>query len=131
VRFLLDTNTCIYALKRRGLVVDHLRQHSPADIAVSTITVAELWFGAVKSQAPEANRRSADAFLAPFEVLPFDSHAADAYAQARFELERAGQPIGERDLLIASIARASGLTVVTHNVSEFARVPGLMTADWL
>jgi tRNA(fMet)-specific endonuclease VapC len=64
-------------------------------------------------------------------VLPFDREAADVYARARFELERVGRPIGERDLLIASIALARGLTVVTHNVSEFARVPGVKTEDWL
>jgi tRNA(fMet)-specific endonuclease VapC len=67
VRYLLDTNMCIYALKRRGNVVDHLKRRSPADIAVSTITVAELWFGAVKSSAPAANRLSADAFVFPFD----------------------------------------------------------------
>jgi tRNA(fMet)-specific endonuclease VapC len=72
-----------------------------------------------------------DAFLEPFEVLPFDHQAAEAYARARFELERVGRPIGERDLLIASIALARGLAVVTHNLSEFARVPGLKAEDWL
>ena len=131
MRYILDTNTCIYGLKRRGAVIEHLRQQSPADVAVSTITVAELWFGAVKSSAPDANRRAADAFLLPFDVLPFDREAADAYARARFELERDGRPIGERDLLIASIALARGLSVVTHNVSEFGRVPGLQAEDWL
>jgi tRNA(fMet)-specific endonuclease VapC len=131
MRYLLDTNTCIYGLKRRGAVLDHLRQRSPADIAVSTITLAELWFGAVKSSAPAANRRSAEAFLLPFDVLPFDKEAADAYARARFELQRTGRPIGERDLLTASIALARGLTVVTHDVSEFERVPGLKAEDWL
>jgi tRNA(fMet)-specific endonuclease VapC len=72
-----------------------------------------------------------DGFLEPFEVLPFDRDAAEAYAHVRFELERTGRPIGERDLLIASIALSRGLTVVTPNVSEFARVPGLTTQDWV
>jgi len=68
--------------------------------------------------------------LKPFEVLPFDHAAAEAYARVRFALERTGRPIGERDLLIASIGVARRLTVVTHNVSEFARVPGLGIVDW-
>ena len=131
MRYLLDTNTCVYALKRRGNVVGRLGEHSPADIAVSVVTLAELWFGAAKSQKPESNRRAADAFCLPFEILPFDRSAAEAYARARLELERKGTPIGERDLLIASIALARGLVVVTHNVDEFRRVPGLATEDWV
>ena len=103
----------------------------PDDIGATIISVAELCFGARKSARPEATRREIDAFLGPLGVLPFDRAAAEAYAQLRFDLERAGRPIGERDLLIASIAVARGLTVVTHNVSEFGRVPLLKTEDWL
>jgi tRNA(fMet)-specific endonuclease VapC len=128
---LLDTNTCICALKLKGRVVERLREHSPDQLAVTIVTVAELWFGAQKSARPAAVRREVDAFLSPFEVLPFDHAAADTYARTRYALERAGRPIGERDLLIASIALARGCAVVTHNVSEFARVPGLTTEDWL
>jgi tRNA(fMet)-specific endonuclease VapC len=131
VRFVLDTNTCIYALKRQGRVVQRLRDHSPDDLAVTIITVAELWFGARKSARPAAARREMDGFLEPFAVLPFDREAAEAYARSRLALERMGRPIGERDLLIASIALSRGLAVVTHNVSEFARVPGLKSEDWL
>jgi tRNA(fMet)-specific endonuclease VapC len=131
VKYVLDTNTCIYALKLQGRVTDRLRDHSPDDIGATIITVAELWFGARKSARPEATRREIDAFLGPLGVLPFDRAAAEAYAGLRFDLERAGRPIGERDLLIASIAAARGLTVVTHNVSEFGRVPGLNAEDWL
>ena len=131
MRFILDTNTCIYALKLQGRVVERLQAHSPDDLGVTIVTVAELWFGARKSVRPSAARREMDAFLEPFEVLPFDHAAAEAYARARFELERVGRPIGERDLLIASIALARGLTVVTHNLSEFARVPGLKAENWL
>jgi tRNA(fMet)-specific endonuclease VapC len=131
VRFVLDTNTCIYALKLEGRVVERLRGHSPDDIGVTIITVAELWFGAHKSVRSAAARREMDGFLEPFAVLPFDHEAAEAYARSRLALERQGRPIGERDLLIASIALARGLAVVTHNVSEFGRVPGLKTEDWL
>jgi tRNA(fMet)-specific endonuclease VapC len=131
VKFVLDTNTCIYALKLQGRVVERLRDHAPDDLGVTIITIAELWFGAHKSVRPPVARREMDGFLEPFAVLPFDLEAAEAYARVRFELERIGRPIGERDLLIASIALARGLSVVTHNVSEFERVPGLKTEDWL
>ena len=131
MKYLLDTNTCIYALKLRGEVVNHMRERSPADLGVAIVTVAELWFGARKSVRPAATRHEIDAFLAPLEVLPFDRSAAEAYAQIRWTLERKGRPIGERDLLIASIASARGLTVVTHNRSEFERVRDLETTDWL
>jgi tRNA(fMet)-specific endonuclease VapC len=131
VRFVLDTNTCIYALKLEGRVVERLRDHAPDELGVTIITVAELWFGAHKSARPAVARREMDGFLEPFEVLPFDREAAEAYARSRLALERIGRPIGERDLLIASIALARGLVVVTHNVPEFGRVPGLETEDWL
>lgn len=130
MKYLLDTNTCIYALKLRHAIIERLRQHSPDDLGVSIITVAELWFGARKSARPVSTRREVDAFLKPFEVLPFDAAAAEAYAELRLALERAGRPIGERDLLIASIGFARGVTVVTHKVSEFERVPGLAFEDW-
>ena len=131
MKFVLDTNTCIYALKLQGRVVERLRDHTPDDLGVTIITVAELWFGANKSARPAVARREMDGFLEPFEVLPFDREAAEAYARSRLALERIGRPVGERDLLIASIALARGLAVVTHNVSEFGRVPGLETEDWL
>lgn len=130
MRYVLDTNTCIYALKLRGRVVERMREHGPDEIAITTVTLAELWFGAQKSVRRAAVRREVDAFLEPFEVLPFDREAADSYSRVRFDLERAGRPIGERDLLIASIALSRDLTVVTHNLGEFARVPGLSTEDW-
>ena len=131
MRYLLDTNTCIYALKDRGHVVERLAACVPDDIGVSIVTVAELWFGARKSVRPAATRREIDAFLAPFAVLPFDEAAAEVYARLRLELERKGRPIGERGLLIASIGVAHGLTVVTHDVSDFGHVGGLEIEDWL
>ena len=130
MRFVLDTNTCIYALKLEGRVIERLRERSPEDLGVTIITVAELWFGARKSARPVQARCEMDGFLEPFEILPFDREAAEAYARTRLVLERSGRPIGERDLLIASIALARGLAVVTRNVSEFGRVPGLKAEDW-
>jgi tRNA(fMet)-specific endonuclease VapC len=130
MRYVFDTNTCLYALKLQGRVAEQMREHGPDEIVISTVTLAELWFGAHQSVRQAAVRREVDAFLEPFEVLPFDREAADSYSRVRFDLERAGRPIGERDLLIASIALSRGLAVVTHNVGAFARVPGLKTEDW-
>ena len=128
--YLLDTNTCVYAIKRMPQVVRRLQERSPDDFAVSAITVAELRFGAAKSSRPTETRRSVDAFLKPFEVLPFGNDAANEYAPLRLALEREGRPIGERDLLIAATAKSLGLIVVTHNVREFSRVPDLKVEDW-
>ena len=129
--YLLDTNTCVYAIKRAPAVLERMRKLTPDDFAVSTITLAELWFGARKSSRPEKTRASVDAFLVPLAVLDFDAGAAEAYSGIRLHLERAGIPIGERDLLIAAIASSRGLTVVTHNTREFSRVPDLGVEDWL
>jgi tRNA(fMet)-specific endonuclease VapC len=130
MRYVFDTNTCIYALKLQGRVVARMREHGPDEIAITIVTLAELWFGAQKSVRRAAVRREVDAFLEPFEVLPFDREAADSYSRVRFDLERIGRPIGERDLLIASIALSRDLTVVTHDLGEFDRIAGLRTEDW-
>lgn len=128
--YLLDTNTCVYAIKREPQVLSRLQQHSPDDFGISAITVAELWFGAAKSSRPQQTFSSVNDFLKPFEILPFATEAAEKYAETRLLLEKAGQPIGERDLLIAATAKSRRLTVVTHNVGEFSRVSGLKVEDW-
>lgn len=128
--YLLDTNTCVHAIKREPQLLNRLREHSPDDLGISAITVAELWFGAAKSSRPQRARASVDAFLKPFEILPFAREAAEDYAKVRLELETAGQPIGERDLLIAAVAKSRRLIVITHNVREFSRVSGLKVEDW-
>ena len=128
--YLLDTNTCVSTIKREPGVLRNLQEHGPDDFGISAITVAELWFGAAKSSRPRETRSSVDAFLEPFEILPFTIEAADDYADIRLELEKAGRPIGERDLLIAATARSRRLIVVTSNVREFGRVSGLEVEDW-
>jgi tRNA(fMet)-specific endonuclease VapC len=128
--YLLDTNTCVYVIKREAKVLRRLEEHSPNDFGISAITVAELWFGAAKSSRPRQTRASVDAFLTPFEILAFGTEAAERYAESRLQLEKIGQPIGERDLLIAATAKSRRLTVVTHNVREFSRVSGLKVEDW-
>ncbi|HYV40784.1 MAG TPA: type II toxin-antitoxin system VapC family toxin [Thermoanaerobaculia bacterium] len=129
--YLLDTNICVYAIKREPEVLRRLQLRSPDDFGVSAVTAAELWFGAAKSSRPQSTCASVDAFLKPFEVLPFAGEAAEEYAEIRLQLEKAGKPIGERDLLIAATAKSRRLTVVTRNVREFSRVANLKVEDWL
>jgi tRNA(fMet)-specific endonuclease VapC len=129
---MLDTDICIEALRRRSEpLLGHLRGHEPGEVAVSAITEAELMFGALKSGAPERNAASVNAFLRPFVVLEFARRFVPVYATLRLDFERAGARIGALDLLIAAQAVALGLTVVTNNLREFRRVPGLRVENWL
>jgi tRNA(fMet)-specific endonuclease VapC len=130
--YLLDTDICIEALRRRSEpLLRHLRRHLPGEVAVSAITEAELAFGAMKSAAPERNAAAAAAFVQPFVVLEFARGFVPVYASLRLDLERAGARIGALDLLIAAQAVALDLTVVTNNLREFRRVPGLRVENWL
>ena len=131
MKYLLDTNACIRILNGTSpRVVDQLERLNPADVAISAVVKAELAFGARRSRHVAANLRLVDAFVEPFVCLPFDGRAADVYGSIRADLEREGRPIGPNDLLIAATALAYSLTLVTHNVSEFNRVPGLSVVDW-
>jgi tRNA(fMet)-specific endonuclease VapC len=131
VSYLFDTNAIIHLMKLRDPLTSRARDVGPAAIAVSTITLAELWFGAARRQRPQRSRAEQDVALEPFRVLDFDAAAAAHYAAARAHLADRGRPIGDRDLMIASIALANRMTVVTSNVSEFARVPTLAVDDWM
>ena len=129
--WLLDTNVCIYLIKRKPKrLLDRLREVDINTIAVSSITVAELQYGVAKSARPEQNALALAAFLAPLGVEPFDDAAAAAYGPVRAALERAGTPIGSMDILIAAHALALGRTIVTNNVREFDRVAGLEVENW-
>ena len=129
--YLLDTNICIYALKNRPpQVLDRLRTVGMASIALSVITVLELRQGAEKSQQRAANHERLDFFLAPMKILSFDEEAALVGARIRAHLERQGTPIGDYDSLIAAQALARDLILVTNNVREFERVPGLQLENW-
>ena len=131
MRYLLDTNTCIRYMSGRA---PNLREifHSKAfaDIVISSVTKAEMYFGSQKSQSPERSRAIQDEFFRNFDSLPFDDEAAEEYGSIRAYLERRGTPIGPHDMLLAATARAKGLIVVTHNTREFIRVPGLNIEDW-
>lgn len=131
MKFLLDTNICIYIIKKKPKqVIDHLQKNKPGDIGISTITLNELTYGAEKSQKKQQNRLALFQFLATLEILPYDAAAAEHYGRIRSELERAGKPIGALDLLIAAHARSANLTLVTNNVREFSRVSALNLANW-
>jgi tRNA(fMet)-specific endonuclease VapC len=131
LRYLLDTNLCIRVLRDRPASLRE-RFNAEADgLCISTIVLTELLHGAAKSALPEANRREVDRFAARLDVLPFDEDAAAHAADIRADLERRGQPIGGYDVLIAGHARSRGLIVVTGNLSEFNRVDGLRSEDWL
>lgn len=128
---MLDTDICITVIRDRP---PHLRPrfNAQADrLCISSVTLAELLYGAAKSQRPDANRRTVEAFAARLEVLPFDEEAAAHFAEIRAKLEKAGTPIGAYDLMIAGHARSRGLVVVTHNMREFRRVDGLRLEDWI
>lgn len=131
MKYLLDTNICIYIIKRRpSTTVDRIRSTAPEDVAVSTITLAELEYGAAKSLDPNRNRLALLEFLVPFTILDFDQGAAIHYGSIRAALEAKGEPIGAMDMLIAAQARSRGLVLVTNNVREFRRVDGLEVQNW-
>lgn len=129
--WLLDTNACIHLMKLREPLTARVRDMEPAVLGVTSVTLAELWYGAAKSHRPQRTRSEQDAFLEPFRVLDFDAAAADHYADVKAQLVAHGRPIGDRDLMIAAIALANRMIVVTSNTSEFMRVPGLKVEDWM
>ena len=130
MRFMLDTNICIYAIKHRPqAVVAALRQNASAGLGVSAITVAELEFGVAKSGSVR-NAAALQQFLEPLSIADFDRVAARTYGRVRAHLEAAGTPIGPLDTQIAAHALALDVTLVSNNLSEFARVPGLRLVNW-
>jgi tRNA(fMet)-specific endonuclease VapC len=131
--FLLDTNTWVSLLRWQNAgVLARLKRHPSEDILLCSVVLAELWFGAERS---DANRRAdnyalVDELQARYSSLPFDNRAAREYATIRAKLAGKGSPIGPNDTMIAAIARSRGVTLVTNNTAEFSRVPGLAIEDW-
>ncbi len=131
MKYLLDTNICIYLIKQKPeKVLDHFKSHSVGDIGISSITLAELRYGVSKSRHAERNRHALDEFALPLEIADFDEKAAEEYGTVRAGLKSAGEPIGSMDMLIAAHALALGAILVTNNTKEFKRVKGLEIADW-
>lgn len=132
MRYLLDTNICIYLIRRRPAQVrERFERCAVGDIGLSTVTLAELQYGVAKSAFPTQNQEALEAFTLPLVVVPFDAAAAVAYGSARADLERQGIPIGAMDLLIAAHALSLRVILVTNNAREFARVEGLQVENWV
>jgi tRNA(fMet)-specific endonuclease VapC len=130
-RYLLDTNICIYIINRRPMeVFDRFEGLKVGQVAISSITGAELSFGVEKSGSTR-NRQALDKFLAPLDILAFDEAAMRAYGPLRAHLEGQGTPIGSMDMLIAAHALALDATLVTNNAREFQRVSGLVVENWV
>jgi tRNA(fMet)-specific endonuclease VapC len=129
--WLLDTNACIGFLSGRSPRIQaRLRQTRPSDLFLCSVVKAELLFGAHNSAKAATNLARLETFFHPLVSLPFDDRAAEHAGRLRMLLAANGTPIGPNDLLIASIALANGLTLVTHNTAELQRVPGLGAEDW-
>ena len=130
--YMLDTNICIYAIKGKyPMLNEKLLSVHPDDIKVSAVTVFELEYGASKSKWGDKTREILRMFLAAFDVLPFTEKDAVVCGQIRADLTAKGTPIGAYDIMIAAQSISRNLTVVTHNVSEFERVPMIVLEDWV
>lgn len=131
LRYVLDTNTCIFIIKNRPAQVrERFAGLRPGEVGISSVTEAELLHGAYKSQRVRENLDAILDFASQMVVLPFDSRAADAYGRLRAELERRGTPIGPMDYQIAATALVHDVVLVTNNMGEVRRVPGLTVEDW-
>ncbi len=132
MHYLLDTNICIYLIKKRPPeVLERFRQHLPQDVAISTITLFELQYGAEKSQYPQRFKDALAKFLLPLNLINIDRSSAIEAAIIRAQLDKKGMPIGPYDLLIAGLARSQDMTLVTNNIKEFERVVSLHLENWV
>ena len=131
MRYMLDTNICIYVIKHKPeMVFQELQKHDPSEVCISSVTYAELVHGVEKSEAVEKNRLALSLLLANIEILDFDVEAANCYGKIRADLEKKGTPIGPLDMMIAGHAQSLGYTVVTNNMKEFSRVSNLKIDNW-
>ena len=131
IKYMLDTNICIFTIKNKPQIVREAFNRHDGQLCISAVTLMELIYGAEKSAAPEKNLAVIESFAARLEVLPFDNEAASHTGMIRSELAKAGTPIGPYDHMIAGHARSRGFIVVTNNLREFERVPGLRVEDWV
>ncbi len=132
MKYMLDTNICIGLIRQKPQkVIRRLTRCEPGEVGVSSITIAELAYGANKSNQVENNLSALDQFLLPIEVCDFDQRASAAYGVVRAYLEREGKVIGSMDMLIGAHALSLGVTLITNNVDEFQRIPKLKVEDWM
>lgn len=131
MKYMLDTNICIYLIKQKPPnVLRHFTSHAVGDIGISSITLAELRYGVSKSRQIEKNQQALDEFILALEIADFDEKAAHEYGAIRADLERVGKPIGSMDMLIGAHAYAVGAILVTNNTKEFKRINHLKIVDW-
>ena len=129
--YMLDTNICIYIIKKKPVkVLETLKSLAIGEVCISVITLAELMYGVEKSRQRERNKIALTSFLSPLEILPFSNQAAVIFGEIRAALEKKGQVIGAYDLLIAAHALSENLILVTNNTGEFSRIPGLSLQNW-
>jgi len=129
---LLDASICVYFLNRASeKLIEHFHRVSPSEIKLSSITVAELYYGADKSKSRIKNRKIAEEFVSTFQIIPFDSRCCNSYSKIRNSLEKSDTPIGPMDMLIASICLANNFMLVTNNTKEFKRIAELKLENWL
>ena len=132
MKYLLDTNICIYIINKRPIsVLNRLSNYEIDDIAISSITVSELEYGINKSTNPDKSRIALIEFLLPFKLIDYDSRAAKEYGIIRSDLEKIGQPIRAMDYLLAAQAISLDLTLVSNNLKEFSKVKKLSVENWV
>ncbi|VEN75391.1 tRNA(fMet)-specific endonuclease VapC [Candidatus Desulfarcum epimagneticum] len=132
MKFMLDTNICIYIIKQKPPhVIDIFKQTEISQIGVSSITLSELTYGVSKSSKPGQNQVALAQFMAPLKILPYDDDAAQCYGDIRTHLEKKGAPIGPLDMLIAAHALSVPCALVTNNEKEFIRIPNLKIENWV
>ncbi len=130
--YLIDTNICIYIMNHHPPeVIDKFKMVGVGEVAVSSITVSELYYGACKGSLRQKNIRRLEEFLQPFSILPYDEDASRSYGIIRTELEKKGKVIGPLDMLIAAHALSRKLTLITNNVNEFNRIKSLHVENWV
>lgn len=128
---MLDTNICIYIIKKNPeRVLAHFKSLKLGDLCISSVTLAELWYGVEKSQHHQKNKAALEEFILPLEIMNFNEEAASHYGLIRTYLEKKGSPIGPLDLMIAAHAQATHSILVTNNSKEFSRIPNLEVENW-
>lgn len=131
MKYMLDTDTCIYLINKRSSALLEKITSKPADqFALSTITTSELLFGVAKSSQKNSNLKALNHFFQSFSILAYDQQAARVYADIRTDLETKGRPIGAMDMLIAAHAKSRNLILISNNQREFGRIKGLKTENW-
>lgn len=130
LKYMLDTNIVIYTIRNRPSHVREMFKKHEGQMCISSVSLGELIYGAERSSQTERNLADINGLIARMDVVAFDEHAAEHFGQLRAELYRVGQPIGPYDMMIAGHARATGLILVSNNIKEFNRVPGLRLENW-